>query len=218
MLVGGLSRGELLELLEDPIAERVVAPVTPGRLRFSHALIRDVLYEELPPARRIRLHREIGEALERVYAEHEPHLAELAYHFIAAAPAGDVEKAIDYAERAGARAARLLAYEEAVRLFQAALEALQLKEPVDDGTCCELLLELGDAQARAGDIAAAKETFLRAADLAKRESIPEQLVRAALGYGGGSCGSRAAATRTFGRCSRRRSLLSLSKTTGFGSE
>ncbi len=96
----------------------------------------------------------------------------------------DVQKAIEYAERAGARAARLLAYEEAARLFQIALGALEQREPVDNDTCCELLLELGDAQARAGDFAAAKKTFLQAADLAKRESMPERLTRAALGYGG----------------------------------
>jgi tetratricopeptide (TPR) repeat protein len=183
-LVGGLAPSAILELLEDAIAERVVTTAAPGRVRFSHALIRDVLYDELPPARRIRLHREIGEALERVYDEHEPHLTELAHHFIAAAPAGDVEKAIDYAERAGVRAARLLAYEEAVRLFQTALEALELQEPVDNAAYCELLLELGDAQARAGDVAAAKKTFLEAAEIAKRESMPKRLARAALGYGG----------------------------------
>jgi tetratricopeptide (TPR) repeat protein len=183
-LVSGSSPSRIVDLLQDAIAERVVTQAAPGRLRFSHALIRDVLYDELPQARRIRLHREIGEALERVYDEHEPHLAELAHHFVAAAPAGDVEKAIEYAERAGARAARLLAYEEAARLFQIALDALELKKPVDNDTCCELLLELGDAQARAGDFAAAKKTFLQAAELAKRESMPERLTRAALGYGG----------------------------------
>src|SRR6266508_3551916 len=103
-LVSESSPSQLLELLEDAVSERVVSPAAPGRLRFSHALIRDVLYDELPPARRIRLHREIGEALERVYEDPEPHLAELAHHFVAAAPAGDVEKAVDYARRGDARA------------------------------------------------------------------------------------------------------------------
>ena len=39
-------------------------PERGGRLRFSHMLIRDAVYEELPATRRLRLHREIGEALE----------------------------------------------------------------------------------------------------------------------------------------------------------
>jgi tetratricopeptide (TPR) repeat protein len=183
-LVSESSPSQLLELLEDAVFERVLSPAAPGRLRFSHALIRDVLYDELPPARRIRLHREIGEALERVYEDPEPHLAELAHHFVAAAPAGDVEKAVDYARRAGERALRLLAYEEAGRLFHFALEALDLRATRDARTECELLLALGDARARAGEFDEAKIAFLHTAEIAKAAGIPELLARAALGYGG----------------------------------
>ena len=43
----------------------------------------------------MRLHRQIGEALEELDAE--GNLPQLAYHFSQAAPGGDVEKAIDYA-------------------------------------------------------------------------------------------------------------------------
>jgi tetratricopeptide (TPR) repeat protein len=183
-IVSGFSPSRAIELLEDAISERVVTLATPGRLRFSHALIRDVLYDELPPARRIRLHREIGEALERVYEDPEPHLAELAYHFASAAPAGNVEKAIDYARRAAERAVQLLAYEEAARLFEEALQTLDLRPSSDPRTECELLLGLGDARARAGTFGEAKRTFLQAAEIAKSANFSELLARAALGYGG----------------------------------
>ena len=100
---------------------------------------------------RLRLHRRAGDALEALYARNlEPHLAELAHHFFAAAAAGAEEKAIDYALRAGSRAASLLAYEEAVRLYETALTLIE-----DDEARCEVLLALGDAQARAGDTPAA---------------------------------------------------------------
>ena len=194
-LVSESSSTEILDLMANAVAERVVTTAAPGRLRFSHELIRDVLYDELPPARRIRLHREIGEALERVYQEPEPHLTELAHHFLAAAPAGDVEKAIDYARRAGERAARLLAYEEAVRLFQTALDTLELQKPADERTRCELLLELGDAQARAGEGPNSRETFLGAADAARRVGAPELLALSALGYGGRFVWARAGTDR-----------------------
>jgi eukaryotic-like serine/threonine-protein kinase len=183
-VVSGSSPGGILGLLDDAITERVATPVAPGRLRFSHALIRDVLYEELQHSRRVWLHREIGEALERVYQEPEPHLTELAHHFVLAAPTGDVEKAIDYARRAGERAVRLLAYEEAGRLFRLALEVLDLEPIRDARTECELLLGLGDARARAGEFSEAKVTFLRVAEIAKAAGIRELLARAALGYGG----------------------------------
>ena len=94
-----------------------------GRFRFSHALIRETLYEDISSVRRQLLHRNVGETLERLCAGNlERHVSELAHHFCQAAPAGVAEKAIDYAVRAGRRAMRLLAYEEAVRDFELALQ------------------------------------------------------------------------------------------------
>jgi tetratricopeptide (TPR) repeat protein len=188
--VSGLGKDDVLDVLDEARAARVLLEV-PGvapaadRMRFSHALIRDVLYEELGPARRVRLHRQVGETLERLYAQDpEPHLAELAHHFTAAAAGGQLDKAIHYARHAGERAAQLLAFEEAVRLFQVALRTLESRGARDKKTRCELLLALGDAHARAGDEPKAKETFLRAADAARDAGSPEQRARAALGYGG----------------------------------
>jgi tetratricopeptide (TPR) repeat protein len=145
-----------------------------------HVLIRDALYDELPATRRLRLHRDVGEALERLYAhDPEPHLTELAHHFRRAVPVADAARAVGYATRAGDRAALLLAYEEAARLYVTALELVDAQPEA-----CELLLRLGDVQARQGDIAASKETFVRAADAARAAGRPEHLARAALGYGG----------------------------------
>src|SRR5258708_23414228 len=56
-----------------------------------------------------------------------PPLAELAYHFSQAASAGAVDKAVDYAVRAGDRAADGLAHEQAARLFDLALHSLELR-------------------------------------------------------------------------------------------
>jgi tetratricopeptide (TPR) repeat protein len=186
-LLSGLSRERLLALLDEAVAARVVSdvPGALGHLRFSHVLVRDTLYDELPPSRRVRLHRQIGEGLEKRYGGvPEPHLAELAHHFAHAAPAGDVDKAIAYARRAGERAIRLLAYEEAVRLFELALQVLELEPSVDPRVQCELLLGLGDAKARAGEFEESKATFLRAAEIARLEKLPDHLARAAIGYGG----------------------------------
>ena len=111
----------LFDLLDEAISAGVVGEV-PGahrRLRFAHVLIRDTLYDELTATRRMRLHRSVGEALEALYAtDPDPHLAELAHHFHEAVPAADAGKAIEYARRAGDRAATLLAYEEAARLYE----------------------------------------------------------------------------------------------------
>jgi DNA-binding SARP family transcriptional activator len=179
-------REQVLDLLDEAQAARVVVDVPGGRdgLRFSHALIRDSLYGDLARTERLRLHRRAVESLEALYTDREPHLAELAYHSLEAAPGGDIDKAIEYARKAGDQAAALLAYEEAARLYKMGLDALDLKAPTDDEAQCELLLALGNAVARGGDLPAAKEIFVRAADLARKLGEPVLLARAALGYGG----------------------------------
>src|SRR5206468_4035006 len=60
---------QVLAALEEPLAARLVTEVheDPGRWRFTHALVREVLYEALGPARRAALHRAMGEALELLH-------------------------------------------------------------------------------------------------------------------------------------------------------
>jgi DNA-binding SARP family transcriptional activator len=184
--VSAMGGDQVLAVLDEAAAERIVieVPGVPGRLRFSHALIRETLYDELPPGRRLQLHRRVGEALEALYAANlDPHLAELAYHFFAATRPQEVARALDYAERAAQRSLQLLAFEEAARHYTTALSALDVVDAGEEARA-RLLLGLGDAQLRAGESAQAKATFLRAADVARRERQAEQLALAALGYGG----------------------------------
>jgi eukaryotic-like serine/threonine-protein kinase len=179
----------LLELLEEAVAARVISemPRAAGSYCFSHALIRETLYDRLSAARRLRLHRRVGEVLESIHQSRlEPHLDELAYHFIQAAPGGQVEKALDYAVRAAQRATSLLAYEGAAGHYERALQALELKEPPDEQCRSELLLALGDAQTRAGNTVKARDTFQLAADVARRVGLAEHFARAALGIGAGA--------------------------------
>jgi tetratricopeptide (TPR) repeat protein len=112
------------------------------------------------------------------------HLAELAHHFFEAAPLGDVATAVAYSRRAAEAAASSLAYEEAARLYGMALTALELDQTRDAGLVTELLLAEGDASARAGDLAGARETFFRAASNARQMGDARQLGEAALGFGG----------------------------------
>ena len=154
-----------------------------GRYSFAHALIRETLYEDLDPAERQRFHRAIAAALEEVHAtDLEPHLAELAHHFLEVAVAGDAEKAIDYSIRAGRRAAAMHGYEEAAGHFEQALDVLARMAP-DEVRRCELLVSLGEAQGRAGEFEAAKGPLVQGADLARKLGLAEPLARAALRFG-----------------------------------
>ena len=179
-----LHGGDAVEAVDTAIAARLVtaAPGAPGALRFSHSLVRDALYEAIPSPRRRELHKNAGETLERRHAS-DPgsHLATLAHHFH---EASDAERAVSYARQAAELAASRLAYEEAARLYGLALKELDRRDRADEVELCDLLLGLGDGQARAGNDAAAKNTFLRAAEVARGGAMPERLGRAAIGYGG----------------------------------
>ncbi|MEE8370145.1 MAG: adenylate/guanylate cyclase domain-containing protein, partial [Dehalococcoidia bacterium] len=111
----------------------------------------------------------------------EPHLAELAYHFSHAAPGGDVEKAIDYARRAGERAAALFAHEDAGRMYRMALRALDVRG-AEDAPRCELLLALGEAQTKAGQGEQAVSALQEAFALSESLDDAELMARAALAH------------------------------------
>ncbi|MFP5405436.1 MAG: hypothetical protein ACLGHY_03525, partial [Gammaproteobacteria bacterium] len=85
-----------------------------GNYQFSHTLIRETLYEEIPATRRSALHLAVGSALEKARGtDPDAHLSALAHHFCAALPGGDPAKAIEYARRAALRADAMFAFEEA---------------------------------------------------------------------------------------------------------
>ncbi len=154
-----------------------------GRYGFAHALVRETLYDDLGPAERQRFHRAIGAALEEIRAgDLEPHLAELAHHFLEVADAGDTEKAISYLVRAGRRAAGVHGYEEAARHYEQALDVLA-RMASNELRRCDLLISLGEAKGRAGEFEAAKGPLLQGAELAKKLGLAEPLARAALRFG-----------------------------------
>jgi len=198
--VSELDAAAISEAIDEAVAARVVAetPRSLDRYAFSHALIRETLYDELPTTRRIGMHRRIGMVLEDLYqGAPESHYAELAYHFLEAAPGGDVEKAIDYAERAAARAHSQLAYEEATKHYRMALEALELA-PADPARRCRLLLEWGEASRRAGDVESARSCFFQVAELARANHDVASLAAAAIGLRAGA---------SFGSVDERRAAL-----------
>ncbi|HTC80611.1 MAG TPA: hypothetical protein VK848_03685, partial [Acidimicrobiia bacterium] len=185
-----LSEEELLGALEEAVdAELIVEVDEPGSYTFSHALIRETLYEELSTTRRMKLHRRVGQALEAIGAGDDAHVPELAHHFfLAAAPAAEHDKAVDYAVRAAHAAVERLAFEDAVSHLERALQVLEATEG-GEGRRARILVSLGEAQRRAGD-AAYRETLLEAGRLAGAAGDARLLAAAAL------ANSRAVFSRT----------------------
>lgn len=129
-VVADLPENSLLNALEEATRAQLVveSQEVNGRFEFRHALIRETLYRELNSPRRIKQHRAVADAIERMAQDMpNPPVAELAYHFSQAASTGTADKAIEYATRAGDRAADGLAHEEAARLFELALHSLEFR-------------------------------------------------------------------------------------------
>ena len=179
-IVGGTT-DEVISAIEASIAAGLVVEVADDIdvFRFAHALVREVLCDELTSSRRVRLHHRIAVALERL-AEHQPvNPAMLAHHFELARHISGSEPARRWAILAGRRAAELLAYEEAAEHLE---RALSLFDGEDGAERFEVLLALGRVQWHAGD-ERARETLLAAADSASRRGAADELARAALAVG-----------------------------------
>lgn len=161
---------------------------TLGVYEFTHALVRDVLYAGVPAAARRSRHRRIAEAIESIHTvDIDNHLNELADHYALAVPDADASLALAYALRSGRHALGVLAYEEAARRFERAVD-LAATGAGDEEARVDALLALGDARMRAGDWTAATAAYDDAAASARGRHRPDELARAALGRGAGLSG------------------------------
>lgn len=110
---------EDLDRLERLDLTRLDAPEPDLSYLFKHIITHEVSYNLLLYAHRRRLHREVAAWYERTYAEDlAPYYPLLAHHW---GRAEEHARAIDYLEKAGARALRDGAYQEVVRFLGEAL-------------------------------------------------------------------------------------------------
>ena len=121
-----------------------------------------------------------GEALEElVQGTPGARIEELAYHWLAGTRTADAGKAIGYTRQAGERALAGLAFEEAAAYFERALAVLEPRDTDGARLRCDLLLALGDAQRRAGNLQY-RETVAKAVEVARALGDGERLALAAL--------------------------------------
>jgi len=104
-VVAGVSELEVRALMESAIFGGIVETIDdPPRWRFTHALMRQGLYDDIPPDRRAALHRAF--ALELRERRGGPPLSELAHHLECAIPAVAPIEAAQAALRAAEHAVR----------------------------------------------------------------------------------------------------------------
>jgi class 3 adenylate cyclase/Cdc6-like AAA superfamily ATPase len=163
-LLGDRDEDALLKMIEEALEARVIEETEQaGRYRFTHAQMQETLLAELSTTRRVRLHGQVGEALEKRYGAHADERAgRLAMHFSEAATLSPRfgEKAARYSAIAGHQAIAQSAYPEAARHFRAALSAREGQEM--DGEMAALLFDLGKAALDNADVAEAWRSLRQA--------------------------------------------------------
>ena len=175
------SEAQVTTALEEAAAARIVAEAGHGRYSFSHALVRETLYAEIPATRRAGVHARIAAAIEELHGDDRAMLSALAHQALEAAPAGDPARAADYARRAAGQATNRLAHEDAVALLERARDVLGLDRASGRGPRMEVELELGEALTRASRYDDAREVLEDAAAIARELGEDAAFARAACG-------------------------------------
>ncbi|MEZ4552288.1 MAG: protein kinase [Dehalococcoidia bacterium] len=181
-LVTGHDDDALLRLIEEGLAARVIEETAqPGRYQFTHALMQETLLDELSTTRRVRMHGEVGEAIEQRYGDGaEGQVARLARHFLESAVLTEAHasKASTYSEVAGRQAETQAAWAEAARHYANALA--NLSDNSEPRRRVELLVSQGRCLANNFDSRPAWRSLMEARALAQQHGLARQVVEASI--------------------------------------
>jgi DNA-binding NtrC family response regulator/tetratricopeptide (TPR) repeat protein len=139
--VSGVN-GALARSLRDLEAqELIVRQETEGReeYRFTHVLVQEAIYENLPAPRREELHQRVAEAIERLYASRLGEWVEVLAHHYSHTPR--VGQTVRYLALAGEKSLRVYSLEEADRRFREVVERVEtVPGCADEGFLADALL------------------------------------------------------------------------------
>ena len=166
-----------LDALDEAVRARLVEETGVDEYRFTHALVRTTLYEELSATRRRRLHRQVADAIEKLRPND---VRALAYHCTQGGPdGGDVSRALRYTLAAAEEALAARAPADAEVGFRSALDLLEDAEDQMLPERIAALCGLGESQRDQGD-PGFRETLLDAARRAIEVGDGASATRAAL--------------------------------------
>lgn len=161
--ISGIKTDALLDLLGNGVAAGLLHETSAlGKYEYSHILIRETLYEDLPAGERMRLHLNVAEILEKnaVAQDDAAEVARLAHHWFKAAQAGDANKTLRYTLAAAEAAMSRQAYEEAARLYHRAVKVAETIR-LDKREIAEIQQGVERAQKRAHEPQPASATRAR---------------------------------------------------------
>jgi class 3 adenylate cyclase/tetratricopeptide (TPR) repeat protein len=125
--VAKLGEERALDGVDEALAAQLLVPAGPAdTYLFHHALIRHTLYDHLGPSRRLRLHRQVAEALEQAYGGRPSpaQAGEIAGQYHRSAALSGAERGVEPALAAADHAQSSGGHDEAVRFLRIALDLL----------------------------------------------------------------------------------------------
>jgi tetratricopeptide (TPR) repeat protein len=177
----GLPLTDVLTQLDMASRAGMVIEREPGQRAFSHDLIREVLYRALPREQRITTHQKLAAALTGLGRNSVDAASAIANHLLEAAEVAP-EPAIHAALEAARVALDVVAYEHALSLLARA-QAVVERGGVDRQLVAKVLIELGEARLRSGQVALAKTACEDAMAIARSLGDAELMASAALTWG-----------------------------------
>ena len=148
-----------------------------GSYQFTHALIRETIYEELPTLDRLRMHARAGDALVNTHSAHlEPALTRIAHHYHVATALGNPDKAVEFALRAADSAVRVYAYEDALLHYDRAIETLMSGGLVHDERLSRVYILKSVALKYLGQVRRSIDVLLEAVSQTRVSGSAELLV------------------------------------------
>jgi DNA-binding winged helix-turn-helix (wHTH) protein/tetratricopeptide (TPR) repeat protein len=173
--ISGAPEGEVEEVLSEGVRYGVLSiqGLTPGEdCRFQHSILRQVVYDAIPPRRRRELHARAAAALEAVYGPESERVAEaLAAHYTAAC---NLPRAFEAGMRAWRAASGRSEWRKAVALIER-VEELSRRLTLRPADRLELFLSLGESWRVAGRIRESAAVLERAVSMAMAGSADDPL-------------------------------------------
>jgi len=122
---GELSGHELRDALEEATRGHFLVAAMKETYRFSHELVRQRVLAQLPLPRLQAYHLAVADTLERVYGKAAPdHASEIGHHLYQAGTAAEPHRTATFLAQAATNALAIGAYDEVLRLVDAALQLL----------------------------------------------------------------------------------------------
>ncbi len=173
-----------LARVEQAVRAGLAAEIAIDRFRFTHALVRDALVNEMSASRRARAHAAVAGAIEaRAGGVLEEDLHALAHHYAhAGGDSATLARAHRHAIASAERAMKMFAFDVAVADYEIALELLSQLSDSPAGAAVDLLIAKGEAQRKDRGHEAAMATLRGAAELARDVADWERFGAATIAY------------------------------------